>query len=186
MANTGQIIKSKTTERYTVVINEVIKTNQLTLEEKGFLVYLLHLPSTWVLYRKHLYSSLPDSKGTIDRVFKSLREKGYILSVKVRNADGSFAGWNHVVYDTPASNNIEIEDDGGPETSSSINIDLDESSAILNTNSLPITNSLLSTDGVVTTDSVLNTSDIVFSNKSFILEQSKSFPQKKNINNINI
>jgi hypothetical protein len=185
MANTGQIIKSKTTEKYTVVINEVIKTNELTLEEKGFLVYLLHLPSHWVLYRKNLYNSLPDSKGTIDRVFKSLRNKGYILSVKVRNADGSFAGWNHVVYDTPASNNIEIEDDGDPETSSSINMDLHESNAIVNTNSLVSTDSLVSLDRVVNTDSVLSTDDIVFSNKSLTLEKAKLFTQKQNINDIN-
>lgn len=127
--NTGQIIKSKTTERFTTLPNELIKSKSLTLEEKGFLSYLLSLPSDWVLYRKNLYDSLPDSPGTIDRIFKSLQVKGYILSVKMHNNEGRFAGWNHIVYDIPS----QKADDRDDETPRTVNADVGETPPIQKT-----------------------------------------------------
>ena len=45
---------------------------------------------------------MPDSKGTIDRVFKGLQDKGYIVSVKVIEPQTKvFKGWNHIVYEDP-------------------------------------------------------------------------------------
>jgi len=103
--NTGQIVKSKSTERFTTLPNELIKSNTLSLDEKGLLSYLLSLPSDWVIYKKNLYNNLPDKPGTIDRAFKGLQTKGYILSVKMHDfTTGRFVGWNHVVYDLPAEN----------------------------------------------------------------------------------
>ena len=76
--NTGQIIKSRTTERFTTLPNDLIKSKGLTLDEKGLLSYLLSLPADWVLYKQNLYTSLPDKKGSIDRAFKNLQKKNYI------------------------------------------------------------------------------------------------------------
>ena len=100
--NTGRIIKSETTERFTTLPNELIKGKVLTLDEKGLISFLLSLPTNWVIYKQNLYNSLPDSKGTIDRIFKSLQDKGFIESVKVIDEISKrFIGWNHVVYDIP-------------------------------------------------------------------------------------
>ena len=97
--NTGQIIRSKTTDRFTTIPNELIRSKNLTIDEKGLLGYFLSLPLSWVMYKKNLYSELPDKKGKINRVFKSLQKKGYILSTKQVDELGHFVGWNHVVYD---------------------------------------------------------------------------------------
>lgn len=126
--NIGQIVKSKTTERFTTLPNELIKSEILSLEEKGFLSFLMSLPSNWVIYKKNLYNSLPDPKGKIDRVFKSLQEKGYIVSVKVIGEDGRFSGWNHVVYDEPQLENRLSE------TPSSTNPEVGQSAPIIKTN----------------------------------------------------
>jgi hypothetical protein len=83
--NTGQIIKSRTTERFTTLPNDVIKSKELTLSEKGLLSYLLSLPADWVIYKQNLYNSLPDKEGTIDKTFKALQTKGYIISVRVHD-----------------------------------------------------------------------------------------------------
>lgn len=123
--NTGQIIKSKTTERFTTLPNDVIRSKDLTLEEKGFLAFLLSLPSDWVLYKSNLYKELPDAKGTIDRVFRNLQDKGYILSVRVHDKIGQFVGWNHIVYDYP----YQVEP-------SSTNAEVGQSAPILKTNSI--------------------------------------------------
>jgi len=143
--NTGQIIKSRTTERFTTLPNEVIKSKDLTLEDKGLLSYLLSLPSDWVIYKQNLYNSLPDKKGSIDRSFKSLQKKGYILSVKVHDQKtGRFIGWNHVVYDIPA----EVEKIQQSENPTSENTEFGESAPILKTNVLLKTNLIQKTNSI--------------------------------------
>ena len=138
MANTGQIIKSKTTERFTTIPNEICKSLELTMEEKGMMAFLLSLPSDWVLYRQNLYNSMSDGKSTIDRVFRSLQKKGYILSVRVHDTtSGKFLGWNHIVYDEPSVPKIENTDNGKyreRENPISVNTDVGKSAYILNTN----------------------------------------------------
>ena len=131
--NTGQIVKSKSTERFTTLPNELIKSKTLSLDEKGLLSYLLSLPSDWVIYKKNLYNNLPDKPGTIDRAFKGLQNKGYILSIKMHDlGTGRFVGWNHVVYDIPAEN----EDIRVRETPTSEITDFGESAIIQKTNSI--------------------------------------------------
>lgn len=45
---------------------------------------------------------MPDAKNAVDRVFKSLQEKGYILSCRqIDSATNRMVGWNHIVYDSP-------------------------------------------------------------------------------------
>lgn len=143
--NTGQIIKSKSTEKYTIISNDVIKSKELTLPEKGLLSYLLSLPADWVIYRQNLYNSLPDKAGSIDKYFKALQTKGYILSVRVHNkTTGKFIGWNHVVYDIPA----DTDKNRLSETPTSEFTDFGESAPILNTNVLLNTNIVLKTNRI--------------------------------------
>lgn len=143
--NTGQIIKSRTTERFTTLPNDVIKSKDLSLSEKGLLSYLLSLPSDWVIYRQNLYNSLPDKPGTIDKIFKGLQNKGYIVSVRVHDQKtGKFIGWNHIVYDiTTETDNYR---DG--QTPTSAFTDIGENAPILNTNVLQKTNIIQKTNRI--------------------------------------
>ena len=106
--NTGRIVKSKLTERFTTIPNDITQSEVLTMEQKGFLSYLLSLPSDWVLYIKNIYETLPDKQGQINRVFKELQDLGYIVSERVSNDKGQFIGWNHTVFDFP---NNELKTD---------------------------------------------------------------------------
>lgn len=132
--NTGQIVRAKSVRDFTMVKNDVLRSKNLTIEERGLLVYLLSLPEDWVLYKSKLHENMPDSKGTIDRVFKGLQEKGYIISVKVIDAQTKvFKGWNHVVYEDPI-----LEDSDTREKPTSAFADLGQSMPIqrqsINTN----------------------------------------------------
>lgn len=130
--NTGQIVKAKSERDFTMLSNKLLQDCTLTIEEKGLLVYLLSLPSDWVLYKKNLPEKTGESKGTIDRVFKQLQEKGYIISVKVIDVETKlFKGWNHVVYEIPTLSETDIR-----ETPTSAFADLGQSMPIqiLNTN----------------------------------------------------
>jgi hypothetical protein len=108
--NTGRIIKRRLNKNYTVLDNELINSRELTLEEKGLMICLLSLPEDWNLYKNNLAKRLNEKEGKVDRVFKSLQEKGYILSTQLRNEKGFFKGWEHVVLESPKLKNIKDVD----------------------------------------------------------------------------
>jgi len=95
------------------------QSTTLMIDEKGLLLYMLSLPHDWVLYRSNLYKSMPDAPGTIDRVFKSLQSKGYIISSKTVDEKGKFTGWDHVVYDEPQTRHEDLPMSGFTEVGES-------------------------------------------------------------------
>jgi hypothetical protein len=100
--NTGQIVKGRRKHDFAIIPNEISQSMDLTLEEKGMMCFLLSLPDNWVLYKKNLYEQITDGKYAVDRVFKSLQDKGYILSCRQMDINtGRMVGWNHIVYDAP-------------------------------------------------------------------------------------
>ena len=137
--NTGQIIRSKSTFRFTAISNEILQSKSLTFEQKGLLAYLLSLPENWVLYKQQLYKVLPDRKTTIDRVFKELQDLGYILSARTIDDKGHFTGWNHIVYDEPT---LPEEQDRVQESPSSGIPDIGQTPYIQKTHLIQNTNSI--------------------------------------------
>jgi hypothetical protein len=96
--NKGKINKLQPLANYTKFSNDLVRSKDLTLNEKGLLFFLLSHPEHWVINKQYLYNSLPDSRGTIDNSFKGLSEKGFIISTKIINEKGQFKGWNHEVH----------------------------------------------------------------------------------------
>jgi hypothetical protein len=93
------IVKSKHASNYTVLPNELFKSG-LSLEAIGLLSYFLSLPHDWVIYKTQLYTQLNVGREKIDRVFKELQKKGYVISVKQIGEKGRFE-YSHIVYDKP-------------------------------------------------------------------------------------
>lgn len=138
--NTGQIVRARSEINFTQIKNDILRSKSLTIEERGLLVYLLSLPLDWAIYKSKLHENIPDSKGTIDRVFKSLQDKGYIISVRVIDAKTKvFKGWNHIVYENPT-----LEDSDTREKPTSVFADIGQSMPIqrqsINTNTEVNTN----------------------------------------------
>jgi hypothetical protein len=100
--NTGQIIKSKLTDRFTTIPNEFLRRPDLSLKAKGLLCTLLSLPSDWVVNKQQLPDLFTDGYTAIASAFTELEEKGFIISVRVMES-GRFKGWNYMVYDTPTT-----------------------------------------------------------------------------------
>jgi hypothetical protein len=133
--NTGQIVKGKRKHDFAIIPNEISQSKQLTMEEKGMMCFLLSLPDNWVLYKKNMYDQLPDGKHAIDRVFKSLQDKGYVLSCRHMDAvTGRMLGWNHIVYDAPQlDQEADLPTSGFPvvgDTQQSGNIDIYKETSI--------------------------------------------------------
>lgn len=99
--NTGQIIRSKSTNKFVSIPNSIAQGKDLSLGERGLMLYLLSLPNDWVVNKSNLHELVGEKKGTVDGIFKALQLKGFIVSAKVVDEKGHFKGWNHVVYDEP-------------------------------------------------------------------------------------
>jgi site-specific DNA-cytosine methylase len=104
MENTGQIVRSKKTgkSKYTPISNEILQSGTLTPEEKSILVHLLSLPDDWVVYKTIICNEMNMGKHRFNAHWKTLVEKGYIVSIRVIDAKTNLVkGWNHIVYEEP-------------------------------------------------------------------------------------
>lgn len=94
------IVKSKHASDYTVLPNDIFRDN-LSIEAIGLLAVLLSNKHDWVIYKTTLHSTIGIGREKLDRVFKELQEKGYIISVKkIEEGSGRFE-YEHIVYDKP-------------------------------------------------------------------------------------
>lgn len=103
MNNTGNIVRSRKTgrSRYTPITNDILQSRDLTPEEKSILIYLLSMPENWVVMKKKLFEWANFGRDSVNKAWRGLIEKGYVVSIRVFNAKGQFVGWNHVVYEEP-------------------------------------------------------------------------------------
>lgn len=92
------IYKSKHASNYTVLPNEVFKSN-LSIEAIGLLAYFLSLPPDWVIYKTTLHTQLNIGRDKLNTVFNELRNAGYVISLEKR--DAGKISFEHIVYDKP-------------------------------------------------------------------------------------
>lgn len=120
--NTGQIIKSRTTERFTQIPNEVLRDPNLSLKAKGLLGMLLSLPSDWCIYKTQLPQFTKDGRDGTIAAFNELVEYGFIAAIKKINSKGQFDGWSYIVYNERTVQNPEpITDKPITENPNSVN-----------------------------------------------------------------
>jgi len=99
--NTGLIIKSKLTEKFTTIPNSVLNDPNLSWKAKGILCKLLSNKSDWAVYKSQLQQFSTDGRDSTTAGFNELVERGYIIAVRRHNDKGQFAGYDYVVYDEP-------------------------------------------------------------------------------------
>jgi hypothetical protein len=101
LQNTGLIIKSKLTEKFTTIPNSVLNDPNLSWKAKGILCKLLSNKSDWAVYKSQLQQFSTDGRDSTTAGFNELVERGYIIAVRRHNDKGQFAGYDYVVYDEP-------------------------------------------------------------------------------------
>lgn len=102
------IYKSKQTDKFTVLPNQIFNDLNDGLAI-GILAYLLSKPNDWVTYKQQLYSHFSEGRQRIDKSFKLLEEKGYIIGVQKVDKTGKFNGYEWVVYNEPIKENRKSE-----------------------------------------------------------------------------
>ncbi len=102
------IYKSKQTEKFTVLPNQIFDEINDGLAI-GILAYLLSKPSDWITYKQQLYSHFSEGRQRIDKSFKLLENKGYIIGVQKVDKIGKFNGYEWIVYNEPIKQNRQSE-----------------------------------------------------------------------------
>ena len=108
MKNTGKIVRSKVNQNYTIVKNEILKNEYMSLKAKGLLCLLLSLPPDWIIYKTQLSQFSSDGKDATTAAFNELVEVGYITVMKLVNEKGQKMGYDYIVYDEiPSGDSIK-------------------------------------------------------------------------------
>ena len=105
MSNTIVINRSTIKTVSTEISEDLIFNRDLSMQEKGLLIFIIAMPEDSILSKNYLYENLPDSKYTIDKTFTSLIDKGFIKSNKIKDTKGQFRGFYYVVSQLPFLNN---------------------------------------------------------------------------------
>jgi len=105
MSNTIVISRSTIKTVSTEISEDLIFNRDLSMQEKGLLIFIISMPEDYTLSKNYLYENLPDSKYTIDKTFTSLIDKGFIKSNIIKDTKGQFRGFYYLVSQTPILNN---------------------------------------------------------------------------------
>lgn len=98
------IKRTKRNKDFTTLGN-IVFSSGLSAESLGVLCFILHLPDDWVLRKGHLQKHFKMGRDKMTRIFKELRENGYLADLLyVKGLDGKFDGAHYIIYDEPVSN----------------------------------------------------------------------------------
>ena len=97
------VLKNKTQGNFTIVSQNIMRDNNLSLTERGMLLTLLSLPDNWHLTIAGLCQILPDGKDKIAKTLNNLIDKGYVTREQSRSDGGQFDATNLEVHECPIS-----------------------------------------------------------------------------------
>lgn len=91
-------------ENYTVLSNYHFKEKEMSLKAKGLLSLMLSLPDTWDYSAAGLVKLSKDGKDSVNGALKELEKFGYLKRSQAFNENGTFAGYNYEIYESPTGN----------------------------------------------------------------------------------
>jgi hypothetical protein len=99
MQNQDELVRrSKRTENFTIIGNDVIQDERMSIEARGVLIFILSLPENWVVRKNDLQKRLKISRRTIDRCFDEMKEYGYLCETDFVKKDGKFNGKGYIAF----------------------------------------------------------------------------------------
>lgn len=88
-------------DNYTVLSNYHFKEKEMSLKAKGLLSLMLSLPETWDYSAAGLVKLSKDGKDSVNGALKELEKFGYLKRTQAVNTNGTFAGYNYEIYESP-------------------------------------------------------------------------------------
>lgn len=97
------IIRSKRTNNFSIVDNDILDDKRLTFKARGLLAYMLSKPDDWRFYTTELAKhSQKDGRDSIDSALKEMEKIGYLKRTQKRSSNGRFGEQDWLLLDTPA------------------------------------------------------------------------------------
>jgi hypothetical protein len=94
------IRKGKNKENPYVMASKVwVNDDRLSLQARGLMIYILSKPDDWQIYEKELLKHMPNGKDSLSSTMKELIQLGYIERNKIRDAKGTFRGYEYSIYE---------------------------------------------------------------------------------------
>jgi hypothetical protein len=94
-----------------VVMNKTaLLDHALSWKAKGLHAYMLSMPDDWTFYNNELVKHAKDGRDSFRSAIKELQEAGYVKRFPQQNKDGTFDGWETVVYEYPQGDSTEIRE----------------------------------------------------------------------------
>jgi hypothetical protein len=72
------IIRTKKTENFTTVCNDIFRRHDISARAKGVYAYIMTLPNDWKIIKSDLHKHFKDGRDAINSAFTELEEAGYI------------------------------------------------------------------------------------------------------------
>lgn len=112
MANKTRIIRSveSTPNNFTPLSNKLLQNNNLSLDTRGLLCYLISLPQDWVIYKENIQKQLGFGRKKMDRIWAEAKQYGYLKSEKFRESNGTW-NYTYTITDVPLST-VPLSNDG--------------------------------------------------------------------------
>lgn len=136
------ILRNPVRDRYTVVSNKILNDTRLSWDAKGVMAYLLSKPDDWIVRASEVARTGGCGRDKVLRIFRELREAGYIKSTYPRGDDGTVHGEVIEINDGEP----EVEETGSRISRTPEKPDSGFSVDILSTDSLPSTEKETNTD----------------------------------------
>lgn len=92
----GVIFKIHKEDNFTVITNQIIRNDYLSLRAKGLMCVMLSLPDDWDFSIMGLCSIIKESRATLKKVLSELKEQGYLQIEQVRNDNGTYSSIWHI------------------------------------------------------------------------------------------
>lgn len=80
-----RIKRKRSSDNFTILNNEFLRDESLSLKAKGLLAYILSLPDDWKIYFEEIEKHHKDGKSSLRAAWKELEENGYAR--KIRKVD---------------------------------------------------------------------------------------------------
>ena len=90
------------TENYTVMSNQHLRNDKLTLKAKGLMSIMLSLPDDWDYSARGLATLSLDGEDAVKSALKELEEQGYLKRTPIRDK-GVIRDWQYDIYENPES-----------------------------------------------------------------------------------
>jgi hypothetical protein len=83
---------------FTVIGNNIIQDEGLSIESRFILIYLRHLPSDWICNKSDIQKRLKIGRRIVDRCFDELYKAGYLVQVDMVHSGSLFTTKGYLAY----------------------------------------------------------------------------------------